>query len=234
MLLEGAVLKPGLFFLCLVAFFFLTGCSPKVVESPKLLADASNCLYQNQQLALWKNDLHGLNAAMIFGSAGKKLDNTSFYASFRSKSLDDFRFILLLPQGTKLGQCEVSSGITICKAAKLPRADEFLQNGLDAIRSILALKMEKEADCWLQYGDKIANIASEELVLVTQKKHEEGVISLLSDTKGKVFAGYYIKNNKLIWKINFHDVDDSLKPNSFTFEKSQSPWIVNVQILDVL
>lgn len=227
------------FFACLLVFScFMPGCAGKVLDDPARLSEAKIQAEQSGSAVFWSGKPSRVTAYIqpeslsLFSISSVPFAFQSIYRTYPDGST---RFVMFMPQGTRLGSCErTPEGKLSCTSMPLPTVDDIVSHSFAAIESLLEAAPAPD-DIWrLQYGDRLGGVDSDELVLVREHRREDtGKVLALYSLNGEPQVVYENKDNGVLWKMLFSRPSSEDSVAFYRYRDKSSRWIFNVNILGV-
>lgn len=224
--------------ICLCFSLLLAGCSAKVLDDPARLSGVKAHIHNSGKAPYWSGSPTRVTAYIqpesmsLFSVLSVSFSFQSIYRTYPDGTT---KFVMFMPQGTRLGSCErTPAGSLSCTGMPLPAVSDMLNHSFLAIDSLLAVAPE-DSDKWqLQYGDMLGGVDSSELVLArTRAKDSGGEMVSLYSLEGEPEVVYEYEKGSVLWKMLFSRPSGKESVAFYRYKNRDSKWIFNVNILGI-
>ncbi len=226
--------------LLLLGLCCLCGCAGRTVNDPAALQQSQAAInaFAAGRATYWKEGMTRVTASIqpeskvLFSALSVNFTFQSIYRTYPDGST---KFVMFMPQGTRLGSCERSAaGALTCQQLPLPEVEDVVRHSFAALDDLMA-SAPRPDDLWsLQYGDRLGGVSSDNLVAVREQvKNNSGPVHAVYSTKGFPLVLYQSSENIVQWKMRFKTPDSPDAAAFYQYKNKNSKWQYNVNILEV-
>ena len=224
--LYSAILRLGVVFSVLTC---CVGCGPKMLEDAALAAKVKARLISGEASSFWGTEVTGavLELRAEGGFFGR---NVSFQGIYKMYDSAPAKFVLLMPQGAKFGQCVAEDAPECELYFDFPGAGDLLRSAFAAAHNLFEARPEETDRYALQYGSDPAGISCSVLVALRQKQAggvTRNVINSLDGVPVNIYTDYGRG-----WQISFEDSASSVI--GYVYRRDDSGWKIRIRILELL
>lgn len=224
----------ALFVLCCV----LSACAGQKFDDPLLLEQAIQAA-QAKELEHRAGGARPARVSAAISPASASVmqilkGDMAFLALYRNYPEGDTRFVLSMPQGTRMGSCvrDSSGKVKFQSISAVSPVSGLVRSSFAALDNFFASAI-LPGDAWhLQRGDVYGGVKRSEVILLRHRSLGWGrYVNFIYDLSGRPLV-YYKRGpqQKLEWKIIFRN---EAEKTTYSFKYYHHDWLVNVEIMEV-
>lgn len=214
--------------LYLALMLSVSGCAGRAVHDEELL-----CTAREKAVAVsnWSARPQSVHATVKPLSVVLGEHSMLLQAVYKTEGAENARFILLMPQGSKVGQWARNGREIHIEAVSFPGAKNLVGAAASALDELMRLRPEEKDEWDLRDGDNLGSIPSGQKILRRRAlRNGKRCIVLADPASGHpvaayCYAGDIFAKRPLVWKMEFSE-----NPLRFCFKQYESAQSVDVLI----